>query len=149
MKGYKGGNKKMSRNYILDISGKLKEKVKEKSKKGIQFRFLTFEELVAKKGEIVYAMYQNGMLDQAVVYEANDESVTLWGTYDLNGDAFIAIIPKKQYGVIATAAIEVDSQPVIANEETLKGLNFPEVIIKTVLGEHTNDKVQQISKPED
>ena len=137
MKGYKGSNKRMTKNYtidhVFDMSASLKKLLTEKGTTEMAFVQLTYDDLQNKQGEIVYVLYPNRTVDKAVIYDADENDITFWGSYDNNGDAIIAIVPKKQYGAMAQAIIAVDEPPVKANKAILEEMNFPDYCIKTVM----------------
>lgn len=129
MKGYKGSNKRMTRNYVVDMSGQMKNLGKKK----LELKELSYEEVVQRKGEIVFVSYPGNMMDMAVVYDADENGVTFWGSYDKNGDAFITSLPKARYGSHGVAFVDANTPPIKACPQILRSLNFTDDIIKTVM----------------
>lgn len=128
MKGYKGSNKRMTKNYVIDISGQMKKRSKK-----LSLKKLSFDEITSRKGEIVFVSYPDNMMDMAVVYDADENGVTFWGSYDKNGDSIISMLPKSQYGSHGVAMIDTNTPPIKACPEILASLNFTDDLIKTVM----------------
>jgi len=128
MKGYKGSNKRMTRNYVIDLSGQMK-----KHGEKLELKKLSFEEVILRKGEIVFVGYPGNLMDMAVVYDADENGVMFWGSYDKNGDALITSLPKDRYGSHGVAFVDANTPPIKACPEILRTLNFTDDLINTVM----------------